>query len=172
MALALELENPFWQFSLTVYAIPGVEQECLGLQQRHAVDVNLLLACAWCGTKGLRLNTEHLDHLIKASCAWQAEVVRPLRHTRFYLKQMTSLQAGEAAALRKELAAVELRTEQIEQAILFAEIDRDQFAQAEQSADAVGENIDAYLARYGESHETTPVLLAASLEHRQQARSD
>jgi uncharacterized protein (TIGR02444 family) len=42
-------DNDFWRFSLSVYAAPGVADECLALQDTRGVDVNLLLFCAWLG---------------------------------------------------------------------------------------------------------------------------
>lgn len=45
----LNLENRFWRFSLAVYAAPGVADECLALQERCGIDVNILLFCAWVG---------------------------------------------------------------------------------------------------------------------------
>ena len=45
-------ETPFWQFSGAVYAHPGVAEACLDLQDRHGLDVNLLLFCAWAGVQG------------------------------------------------------------------------------------------------------------------------
>lgn len=46
---ALQLDHEFWQFSLAVYEAPGVEPECLALQEALAVDVNLQLFCTWRG---------------------------------------------------------------------------------------------------------------------------
>ena len=43
------LANPFWTFSLAVYAEPGVQAECLDLQDQDGIDVNMLLFCAWLG---------------------------------------------------------------------------------------------------------------------------
>ena len=43
----MPLDNAFWKFSLAVYAAPGVPEECLAVQERYGVDVNVLLFCAW-----------------------------------------------------------------------------------------------------------------------------
>ena len=45
-------DHPFWEFSLRVYGNGGVPTACLALQERHAIDVNLLLFCAWIGESG------------------------------------------------------------------------------------------------------------------------
>ena len=39
----------FWDFSLEIYAKPGVAQACLALQDECGADVNLLLFCCWAG---------------------------------------------------------------------------------------------------------------------------
>jgi uncharacterized protein (TIGR02444 family) len=40
------MANAFWDFSLKVYAAAGVADECILLQDRFGIDVNLLLFCA------------------------------------------------------------------------------------------------------------------------------
>jgi uncharacterized protein (TIGR02444 family) len=45
----LECDNPFWNFSLAVYAAPDVAAECLALQSALNIDANSLLFCAWLG---------------------------------------------------------------------------------------------------------------------------
>lgn len=117
----LELENPFWTFSLDIYARPGVAEECLGLQARHGIDVNALLFCAWAGAvRRALLNERHTAGIVARVEAWQRETVLPLRTVRRALKDMVAV--GEAmTALRKDVAAAELRAEQIEQAMLFAD---------------------------------------------------
>lgn len=54
MASELQRENEFWQFSLAVYAAPGVEAECLALQEALGIDVNLLLFFVWLGASRWR----------------------------------------------------------------------------------------------------------------------
>lgn len=113
-------DNPFWRFSLNVYAAPGVEAECLALQATHDIDVNLLLFCAWAGAEERwRLAPADLDRLSEAVRAWQETVVKPLRSARRSLKTLGS-EKPAAYDLRKRIAADELEAERIEQAILFA----------------------------------------------------
>ena len=113
-------DNPFWRFSLGVYAAPGVEAECLALQATHDVDVNLLLFCAWAGAeKRWRLAPADLDRLSEAVRAWQETVVKPLRSARRAIKAL-GLQNPAASDLRGRIAADEIEAERIEQALLFA----------------------------------------------------
>ncbi len=75
-------EEPFWTYSLELYARPGVEAACLELQRRHGVDVNLVLLCCWLATRGIELDQITLARAKRAVVDWQAEVVRPLRALR------------------------------------------------------------------------------------------
>ena len=144
----LQLENPFWTFSLDVYARPGVAEECLALQAGYGIDVNALLFCAWAGAMRRALLSERQAAGIVARVeAWQQRTVQPLRTIRQALKEMVAI--GEpVAALRKDVAAAELKAEQIEQAILFA------------SAAAL---LDG--ARAAPAEEAVPANLACFLHH-------
>ena len=112
------LENPLWEFSLVIYAEPGVQEECLTLQERLGLDVNLLLFCAYAGgIEGVRLSAEDLDAAEGVIGGWHREVVRPLRAARRALKTWG---VEDAQALRSRVKADELKAEQIEQALLWA----------------------------------------------------
>ena len=43
------LDTPLWAFSLAVYGGDGVAEECLDLQERLGLDVNILLFAAFLG---------------------------------------------------------------------------------------------------------------------------
>lgn len=107
-------ENPLWDFSLTVYARPGVPVACLDLQDRRGQDVNLLLFAAWAGLAcGVRLTAAELERIDSTVAPWRAEVVRPLRAVRRRVK-------GEDPALYDRLKAAELAAERVQQDRLFA----------------------------------------------------
>ncbi len=107
-------ENPFWQFSLAVYGAPDVAQECIGLQDRHGVDVNVLLFVAWLSAeRGLVLPHTMLESIEARVSAWHQNVVAPVRAARRHIKQSGPL------ALYDEIKALELKLEQAEQLQLF-----------------------------------------------------
>jgi uncharacterized protein (TIGR02444 family) len=117
----LQLDNAFWRFSLAVYAAPGVADQCLALQRSHGIDVNLLLFAAWIGAeRGTALSQADMQRFAGAVEGWRQTVVVPLRNLRQAMKPLAEMQHAEAASLRQEIAASELRAEQIEQAMLFA----------------------------------------------------
>ena len=53
-------DGRFWAFSLEVYGRPGVAPACLALQDRHGLDVNLLLFCCWAASQGVTLDQRTL----------------------------------------------------------------------------------------------------------------
>jgi uncharacterized protein (TIGR02444 family) len=160
----LELENPFWTFSLDVYAQPGVAEECLALQKQFGVDVNALLFCVWAAAaRQALLNERQVAGIVARADAWQRQTVLPLRGVRQALKEMTEV--GEpATALRKDVAAAELKAEQIEQAMLFAEtevlLNGAGVAPAEE---AVPANVVCFLRRHGAASVRPQHLCAAAL---------
>lgn len=138
-------ETPFWQFSGIVYRNPGVAAACLALQDRHDLDVNLLLFCAWAGTCGRRLDGGDVALLRTASRPWQDEVVAPLRATRRWLKQQASLPEDLGESFRDEVKTMELQAEMLEQLLLYQEVE---IAPGEGDAAAVAANLRLYLTRF------------------------
>jgi len=120
----LEVPSHFWEFSLTVYGAPGVQEECLFLQDRHSVDVNLLLFCAYVGAvHGALLRESDVRSAATVSGDWNQTVVGSLRVARRALKPFTEVLTAanaSAAALRTAVKAAELEAERIEQMTLEA----------------------------------------------------
>lgn len=117
----LDIDNPFWRFSLRVYAAPGVAPECLQLQERLGLDVNVVLFAAWLGlARGITLRDADLERIAAAIAGWSGDVVKPLRSVRKALKPLAEGPDSAITALRKRVADAELVAEQIEQAQLHA----------------------------------------------------
>jgi uncharacterized protein (TIGR02444 family) len=112
----------FWDFSLRVYAAPGVQEECLALQERLELDVNLLLFAAFAGARlWLALSDGDLAELIAETEEWHIAIVRRLRATRTAMKkwsEKTGDLASSAAALRLAVKKAELDAERIEHDML------------------------------------------------------
>lgn len=124
MTSPVEMESPLWRFSLAVYRGAGVQEECLDVQERFGVDVNLLMLCAYVGAvEGAVLSTTDVADALEASGAWHADVVRTLRQVRRTLKPWGTGQgpfANTVEALRTKVKGAELEAEQIEQAMMWA----------------------------------------------------
>lgn len=89
-------DHAFWNYSLWLYAQPGVSDACLRLQDEHGLDVNLVLFCIWSGLAGPgRLTRDELGVAIARGGQWQREVVEPIRRIRRTLKK-DSLGADKA----------------------------------------------------------------------------
>jgi len=168
-APAQALDSPFWAFSLAVYGANGVEPECLDLQERFGVDVNLLLFAAYTGAReGVQLDAPDLAAAAAAVSAWHGEVVRALRGARRVLKPLSldddnPLQAP-TADLRAQVKAAELYAEKIEQGMLWL-WSRQQLTDRARTdkAAALAANLQRVLAHYGApAGSPTPAALQAA----------
>ena len=133
------LDTPLWAFSLAVYGGDGVADECLDLQERLGLDVNILLLAAFIGAvEGVRLEVSDIAAANAEVAHWQADIVRPLRQVRRALKPMS------AEGLRAQVKAAELEAEKIEQAMLW-QWSRQQLADRPRSdrAGALADNLRA-----------------------------
>lgn len=155
-------ENPLWTFSLVVYAEPGVQDECLALQERFALDVNLLLLCAFAGVLGVTLSGHDVATVAQAVATWHADVVAPLRGVRRALKAVAR---DDAALLRSHVKASELDAERIEQTMLWSWWQERDASPATDRAAALTTNIARLLEHYSATEPTqaAPNLLRAAL---------
>jgi len=112
-------DHPFWDYSVTLYAKPGVGEACLRLQDGLGVDVNLLLFACWSATAGIgRPSRAGWQRLIDSTRPWRAEVVEPLRRVRRYLKDAPA--TPWSAGLRDRVKALELDAEHVAQLTIAA----------------------------------------------------
>jgi uncharacterized protein (TIGR02444 family) len=110
-----------WSWSLKSYARPGFSAAAITLQDRHGLDVNLLLYCLWAGLVArVELGEPGLGTALATTVTWQRDVVMPLRAVRRSLKGESRGGSGMAAALRQRVADAELEAERGEQALLAA----------------------------------------------------
>ncbi len=117
---AVELDNPFWRFSLSVYGAQAVRETSLEAQDRFGADVNLMLLCCWIGFSGVMLDEKGLRRLDRLVDGWRREVVDPIRTVRRRLADAIGPMAPQLTkALRDDVKGVELRAEQVQQAVLY-----------------------------------------------------
>jgi uncharacterized protein (TIGR02444 family) len=140
----LQYDNDFWRFSLAVYEPADVAEECLVLQDALGLDVNVLLFCAWLGTRAIVLGRSDIEAAARVVAPWHDNVVHPLRNVR---RQIRARYGGEFENLRSRVKILELEAEQIEQAMLFA------YAQGIESSrtsagqrGAIAGNVNEYIA--------------------------
>ena len=63
-----------WDWTLDVYARPGVAEATLALQDEHGLNTSLLLWAAWADP-----DRETLANGVQAAVAWDETVLWPLR---------------------------------------------------------------------------------------------
>jgi uncharacterized protein (TIGR02444 family) len=139
--------SAFFDYSLAVYGRAGVAEQCLALQDREGLDVNLLLFCLWAASRGRTVDGREMDRLIDAAAPWQRDVVATFRALRRWLKDRPVAAAGEAATLRENAKRRELEAEEIEQRRLEACLEMP--AGAEPDPAIAAANLSVYLARAG-----------------------
>ena len=115
----MEHQTSFWDFSVRTYRKAGVAGACLALQDRHGLDVNVLLYCCWFGcTRGV-LDEPLWDRVLAFSEPWAENVVRPLRGVRTWMKHTGCAQPDvsneECMTLREEIKRIELKAEQFQE---------------------------------------------------------
>ncbi len=115
------LSNPFWEFSLKLYASPAVQQACLELQDGSGVDVNVLLYMLWQSRCGRVITREGAMVVLQAVDPWRLDVVVPLRTARRNLKTPPgAVDPSGAEVLRAIVKKAELEAERLQQAALHA----------------------------------------------------
>ncbi len=159
----LQYDNEFWRFSLAIYKPADVAAECLALQEAVGLDVNLLLFCAWLGTRAIVLSRSDIEAASRVVAPWHNSVVRPLRGVRRHIKTQYE---DAFEKLRSRVKDNELQAEQVEQAMLFAH------AQGIQSSpggfdhrEAVVRNVNEYISMISGAASavpTAPLLVRAA----------
>lgn len=107
----------FWEFALTHYARPGVEQACLCLQDSYQGNVNLALLLHWLDTQAQALPADALPALLAALTDTDAL----LSHFRQLRRE---LKPGLAPAAYRKLLDFELALEKRQHRDLLAALAR------------------------------------------------
>lgn len=129
--------NPFWQYSITVYQRPVVADLCLKLQDEYQADVNMLLCSAWLSSIGQPLTDDLLNTLLLESQEWQESCLAPLRQVRRFLKTRSP------ADIYQKMKQLELQLESIQQERLYQCLKHLPLAAA--NNDLLKRNIQTYL---------------------------
>jgi uncharacterized protein (TIGR02444 family) len=160
-----DAHSHFWDFSLRIYALPGIRDECLRLQDCHSTNINLLLFCAFCGARfGAKLSAEDLAEASARVSGWHIYVTNSLRQARRSIKRLqpneSVLNSNAIETLRQDVKQLELAAEQIEHLIL------QDWWHAKSSAASVLAPIDAISSNFalllGPNLEA-PILMNAAL---------
>jgi len=141
-----------WNYSIEHYALPGVAEACLRLQDSFGLDVNLVLCCLWFGRCHGELSDRQLDQLLSFSRDWSGHVVVPLRQVRRWIKReftTLSLPESELSALRNHVKKLELEAERLQQDRLQAILLQGDDSRDEPGRSAMTRNLWHYLRIQG-----------------------
>jgi len=118
-------ENLFWEFSLKIYHKPQVEDGLLLMQDRHGLDVNLVLLCCWLGGQGIRLKEKPIKLLLAETVVWRQQIIEPLRHMRRMMKRdMAICGSLPTETVRQHVKTAELEAEKFQQDMLYDKLNR------------------------------------------------
>ena len=112
-------KSVLWDFSLRFYSLPGVAATCIDLQDRHGVDVNVLLFLLYLAEAGRAVSGEDVARIDSEVRTWRDGIVAPLRMVRRILRTPAGRVDPDAAeALRTNVKRIELEAERILQETL------------------------------------------------------
>ena len=139
-------KSPFWQFSIKFYAVPGVAQACIELQDQANVDVNILFYLLWNATQGRAFNAADVTEIEHRIGPWRDVAVIPIRNIRRALKVPPPvIEPAAAEGLRTRIKAVELEAERLQQEALYGLAESSRLGRpAPSKADAAQDSISSY----------------------------
>jgi uncharacterized protein (TIGR02444 family) len=112
-------ESAFWRFSLQFYALPGVAAACIDLQDRHGVDVNVLLFLLFLAQAKRALSPADVARIEAEVRGWREGIIVPIRTVRRNLRNAIGMIERDAAeTLRTDVKRIELQAERIQQETL------------------------------------------------------
>jgi uncharacterized protein (TIGR02444 family) len=139
-------KSPFWQFSIKFYAVPGVADACIALQDQAKVDVNILFYLLWNATQGRAFNAADVTEIEHRLGPWREMAVVPIRNVRRALKSPPpAMPAQDAESLRTRIKAVELEAERLQQEALYTLSQTSRLGRPSPSkADAARDSLSSY----------------------------
>ena len=112
-------QTSFWDYSVDYYDRDGVSDSLLSLQNRHDLDINLILLALWTGAEmGILLKKEHFATLDAKAYEWRDNIIKPLRSSRQAIKSFTSMNIGLTDDIYQKIKSAELDAEYVAQIFL------------------------------------------------------
>jgi uncharacterized protein (TIGR02444 family) len=146
-------QNEFWDWTLPTYGQDGVSPACLRLQDRHGVDVNVVLYAVWVASLGAELTDTDVAAAARRVDDWHVLVVRGLRVIRTELKANPNGAPPELAdSFRDGVKKLELDSERMEHIVLGSEVpdDRDRGADIAERRLMAERSVRRYLQLLGD----------------------
>ena len=154
-----ETAEPFWSFTLAFYGRPGVSPACIALQDRHGLDVNLVLYACWVGLSGRgRLAAADLARAAELNAPWRGRVIETLRAARRALREED--RRGPILELYEAAKAAELAAERIAQRRLQTLAPAETVADPAARRGDAAANLRTYLAGKPADSDAAPIFAA------------
>lgn len=103
--------SSLWPFAIKVYGNPPISHQCLQLQDRHGINVNMMLWCLWMGTEDYPLGVSQIRDAERRIDSVDTHYVKPLRQMRRRLKLEYGDTDQEITVLRDAVKNAELLAE-------------------------------------------------------------
>mgnify|MGYP003576914321 CR=1 FL=1 len=101
-----------WDWSVRAWAVEGVQNAGLDLQDAQGQNLPLLLWAAWCARTGRAPDADDIEAACDTARVWQETTVAPLRAIRRTLKTRTpDLDDDDREAMRAQVKTIELDAE-------------------------------------------------------------
>ena len=110
--------HPLWEYSIDLYGHQPVALACLQLQDKHRMNVNVMLLICWLAKTGRgRLQVDDIQKLLHSIESWNRNITKKLRNLRRFIKR--NQRSAEYEAIKKDVQRHELAVEKMEQLFLL-----------------------------------------------------
>ncbi len=149
-------DDDFWHYALQLYKQPGVSKQCLILQDKYGLNINLVLLCCFLGSTKTTIKKTlpalSNDPLLQQ---WQSQSTEAIRSVRRRVKDTFEGVAGQPN-FYQQLLAVELSAEKIEQSLMLDIANNCRLSRSQQ--DSITTNIRHYWQQQHRSKQTPEAL--------------
>ncbi|GAA4884092.1 TIGR02444 family protein [Ferrimonas pelagia] len=142
----------YWQFSESIWKQPGARHTALELQDKYALEPNLLLLALLLEQQGQFLDDNQFRQLEMAQGSWRDRMLAPYRQLRRLAKHNLPAESYQ------QMLEVELVMEKRSQQLILKSLERMRFAHE-------GDNLAACLDAQGIEPNTLPGNLLQQLSH-------
>lgn len=105
------ITSSLWSFAEELYGKPGIEEQCLHLQNHYHANIPIVLWCCWLKEKGIVLPASYLDEALMRVDAISHLTLTHLRHVRRHLKESSGFSLTQSGLIKKQILSAELLIE-------------------------------------------------------------
>ncbi|WP_133135318.1 TIGR02444 family protein [Legionella rowbothamii] len=113
-------ENPFWQFSLSIYGDSNIQEACHVFQDTDSANVNLVLFAYWLGYAVQDISHEEFTRACASVAIWNEEITKNLRNVRILLKEIS--ENDWIKSFYSQVLTNEIISESYQQELLYSQV--------------------------------------------------